>query len=87
MTRQADRRAHLDLQINLLAEQEATATLRTVQLIAHHLGIDQTLHQTDPALAEETSIEHLAATMDAAMPDGPGPAAVGSQRPGGLTPL
>ena len=30
MTRQADRRAHLDIQINLLAEQEATATLRTV---------------------------------------------------------
>ena len=31
MMRQADRRAHLDLQFNLLAEQEPTATLRTVR--------------------------------------------------------
>ena len=34
MTRQADRRPHLDLQVNLLAEQESTATLRAVHGIA-----------------------------------------------------
>ena len=33
MIRQADRRAHLDLQINLLAEQEASLILRQVRRI------------------------------------------------------
>jgi len=40
LTRQADRRAHLDLQINLLAEQEATMTLRLLQRICRHLGLE-----------------------------------------------
>src|SRR5215208_5828511 len=31
MTRQADKRAHLDLQVDMLAEQELTAILRMVQ--------------------------------------------------------
>jgi uncharacterized membrane protein len=39
MTRQANRREHVDLQVNLLAEQESTATLRIVQRIAEHLGL------------------------------------------------
>ena len=52
MTRQADRREHLDLQINLLAEQESTATLRAVHGIAHHLGVDPAMYLTDASLAE-----------------------------------
>ena len=32
MTKEADKRAHLDLQINLLSEQETTLTLRMVQV-------------------------------------------------------
>jgi uncharacterized membrane protein len=86
MTRQADRRAHLDLQVNLLAEQESTATLRAVQAIAQHLGVDPRMYATEAALAEETDIEHLAAKMDATMPDVPGTAAVTPPRPGGSTP-
>lgn len=86
MTRQADRRAHLDLQINLLAEQESTATLRTVQGIAQHLGVDPAMYRTDASLAEETDIEHLASRMDEALPDVPGTAAVSPPRPGGMTP-
>ncbi len=38
MARQADRRAHLDLQINLLAEQESTAALRLLGHIAERLA-------------------------------------------------
>jgi uncharacterized membrane protein len=85
MTRQADRRAHLDLQINLLAEQESTATLRAVHGIAHHLGVDPATYLTDPSLAEETDIEHLTSRMDEAMPDIPGTSAVNPPRPGGMT--
>jgi uncharacterized membrane protein len=72
VTRQAERRAHLDLQINLLAEQESTATLRVVRRIAEHLGIDRDRSPADASLAEETDIERLISKMDEALPDAPG---------------
>jgi len=37
---QADQRAHLDLQINLLAESEATTTLKLLQALCAHHGLD-----------------------------------------------
>ena len=86
MTRQADRRAHLDLQVNLLAEQESTATLRAVHGIAQHLGVDPAMYLPDAPLAEETDIEHLASRMDEVMPDAPGTSAVNPPRSGGMTP-
>jgi uncharacterized membrane protein len=48
MTRLADKRAHLDLQVNLLAEQELTAILRVVCRIAEKSGV--TLAGSDPNL-------------------------------------
>jgi uncharacterized membrane protein len=74
MTRQADRRAHLDLQVNLLAEQESTATLRIVSRIAERLGIDLADCTPDRSLATETDVERLAAAMDEALtpPDSSG---------------
>ena len=56
MSRQADRREHLDLQINLLAEQESTATLRVVNRIAEHLGVDVADCADDATLTRETDI-------------------------------
>jgi len=70
MTQQADRRAHLDLQINLLAEQELTAILRVQSALAERAGIDlagidprldQLLHQTDVRRLAETLEMELAA--------------------------
>jgi uncharacterized membrane protein len=40
MTLQADRRADLDLQINILAEQELTAILRVLCAVGEHVGVD-----------------------------------------------
>ena len=40
LTLMADRRAHLDLQVNLLAERELTAILKAVCLIADKVGVD-----------------------------------------------
>jgi len=40
VSHQADKRAHLDLQVNLLAEQEATMMLQMLQRICHHLGLE-----------------------------------------------
>ena len=84
MTRQAERRAHLDLQINLLAEQESTATLRIVHDIAEHLGIGDRASRRDAALVEETDIEHLVSRMDEALPDTPGSSRSEPPRSGGM---
>lgn len=43
MTYLSDRRAHLDLQINLLAEREATHVLRLLQRLAHRLAVPDDL--------------------------------------------
>jgi uncharacterized membrane protein len=39
LTRQADKRSHLDLQVDLLAEREMTAVLQLLQDIAQHLDV------------------------------------------------
>jgi len=65
MTQQADRRAHLDLQINLLGEQELTAILRLQCLMAQQLGID--VHEWDPSLGHmlsQTDVRALAGRLD-----------------------
>ncbi len=51
--RLSDRRNHLDLQINLLAEQESTETLRLMRAIAQKLGIAP-IGAYDPALEDAT---------------------------------
>lgn len=57
MTRQTDLLSHLDLQVNLLAEQESTKTLKLLFAIAEHLEVpDLTSDQT---LAADTSIQGL----------------------------
>ena len=48
-TRRAEERAHLDLQVNLLAEHEATKTLELLRAICLHLGLPQA---RDPELLE-----------------------------------
>jgi uncharacterized membrane protein len=67
MERLADRRAHLDLQINMLAEQESTAAIRMLQRISERLGIpsDDTV---DAALAEETDLERIVTAIDQTVP-------------------
>jgi uncharacterized membrane protein len=67
MERLADRRAHLDLQINMLAEQESTAAIRMLQRISEHLGI-QSDDTVDKALAEETDVERIVTAIDQTVP-------------------
>ena len=64
MTKEADKRAHLDLQISMLDEQETTMILRKVQQIAAHLGLKDEDDETWKELCEETDINHVAQTLD-----------------------
>jgi uncharacterized membrane protein len=57
MIRQADRRNHLDLQINMLAEQESTHALQLLHAIAEHLEVPDL--EVEETLTEETRISDL----------------------------
>ncbi|HEX5914041.1 MAG TPA: DUF1003 domain-containing protein, partial [Rubrobacter sp.] len=62
MTRQAEKRSHLDLQVNLLAEQESTNALRLLRSIATHLGVTDV--PPEDALEAQTSIRGLISDLD-----------------------
>lgn len=57
LDRQSDRRNHIDLQINMLAEDEAAKAVRLLKRIAERLGIEE---QDDVDPLAETSVETIA---------------------------
>ena len=61
MSRQTDRRDHLDLQVNLLAEQEMTMVLRMLSRIHDRLSIRSDAGERDETrqLMEDTNIYQL----------------------------
>jgi uncharacterized membrane protein len=56
----SERRNHLDLQINLLAEKEATSALKILREVANHLDIDVSADAEREELAEDTAVESIA---------------------------
>jgi uncharacterized membrane protein len=62
---QSDKRAHLDLQVNLLAEREMTAVLRLLHDIANHLEVKGTLTvEQINELMKQTDIHRLTTDVD-----------------------
>jgi uncharacterized membrane protein len=70
LTRQAEKRAHLDLQVNMLAEQELTAILRMVQGLCEKQGVE-VLFRDDrlEELVKETDVHTVAAALEDRLPD------------------
>ena len=69
MTREADKRAHLDLQVDLLAEQELTTLLHMLYALCKKQGVDvkisnERLHQ----LLHETDVNKLASALEHRLP-------------------
>jgi len=62
-----DRRAHLDLQINLLSEQENTKMLELLDKIACKLGVSTPGDEEVSVMAEAISPENLADQIDRTM--------------------
>ena len=60
----SERRAQLDLQINLLAEQETTKTLQMLEAIARQVGAQAGEDPEVAALAEATRLDSLARQID-----------------------
>ena len=70
MAHQADRRAHLDLQINLLAEQENTMMLRMLERLCEQQGIKtESVNEEIQALFEKTDLHALMHELEKQLPD------------------
>src|SRR5688572_6528341 len=65
LTRQADKRSHLDLQIDLLAEREMTAVLQLLQDIARHLAVQTSVTPEQLRdLMKKTDLGRLTTRLD-----------------------
>jgi uncharacterized membrane protein len=85
LSRQSDKRAHLDLQVNLLAEREMTAVLQLLEDIATHFKIQTSVKASEiRALAQKTDLYGLTQRMEELAESPPAtPAPEPRQRPGG----
>lgn len=60
---QSERRNHLDLQINLLAEEEVTTILSLLRGVAAKLDVDLSDHARGEEQAKETPVESIAKSL------------------------
>lgn len=67
--RQADSRSHLDLQINLLAEQESTKTLQMLQKLCEFHGLPIAKDPEVEVLAHSTEPEQLLEELKDKLPE------------------
>ena len=66
----ADRRAHLDLQVNMLSEKEITAALHMLTLIGERLGIDpENAHPEMEVLSANTAVDSLVEQLHDKLPE------------------
>jgi uncharacterized membrane protein len=70
MSRRADHRAQLDLQINMLAEREATKNLELLQKLCSHFGLTEQAQDAElEQLSQRTAIDSLADELRKTLPD------------------
>jgi len=67
--RQADQRAHLDLQINLLAELESTRMLEMLKALCQHHGLDADLNTDIEQLSKPTEPRTLVSELQHRLPE------------------
>jgi len=65
LTRQTEKRSHLNLQVDLLAEREMTAVLQLLEDIARHLDVRTSVTPEQLRdLAKKTDVPHLTTRME-----------------------
>jgi uncharacterized membrane protein len=65
----ADRRDHLDLQVNLLTEQRATQIIQMLDQLSARLGVDQHRDEVSRELGRRVAVEHLVEELHSRLPD------------------
>jgi uncharacterized membrane protein len=69
MMRRGERRGHLNLQVDLLAEKEITKVLQMVRAICGHMGLQNIIDDNEiRELSQNTSIESLSKTLEDRLP-------------------
>ena len=68
MTRQADRRAHLALQVSMLAEQELTLLLQMQQRLCDHAGVPPAADATTARLLQKTDVQDVVHELEERLP-------------------
>jgi uncharacterized membrane protein len=69
-SRDSDRRARLDTQVNVIAEREVTKILGMLAAVHEHLGLTDEGDQELDAMQHRTPIDHVAQTVEAADQNG-----------------
>src|ERR1700748_583917 len=65
----ADRRDHLDLQVNLLTEQRATQIIQMLDRLSTRLGVDQEHDEVSRELGRRVAVEHLVEELHGRLPN------------------
>ena len=68
LMRQSDRRAHLDLQVGLLAEQELTVLVEMLQKLCEHAGVNADYSKHARNFGEATDVLKIARELDEKIP-------------------
>src|SRR6202011_1874711 len=69
MMRRGERRDHLNLQVDLLAEKEITKLLQMVRAICGHMGLQNIMADKEIRdLSQDTSVESLSQTLEDRLP-------------------
>src|SRR6202049_1045828 len=70
MSRQSERRAHLDLQVGMLAEQELTTLLQMLQKLCQHMGVNvDSSKQEVQSFSKTTDVHKLASELEDKLPE------------------
>jgi uncharacterized membrane protein len=70
MSRRADQRNHLALQVDILAERETTKALQMLRAICAHLGLEMEAAEPEAKqLSQETAVETLARELKRKIPE------------------
>lgn len=68
LMRQADKRAHLDLQVGLLAEQELTAVVQMLHKLCEHAGVQVDFSTHAKNFGAATDVHKIARELDEKLP-------------------
>jgi len=69
MSRQSERRSHLDLQVGMLAEQELTTILQMLQKLCQHIGVNvDSSKQEVQSFSNTTDVHKLASELEDKLP-------------------
>ena len=70
MARQPERRAHLDLQVGMLSEQELTTILQMLQKLCQHMGVNvDSSKQEVQSFSKAADVSKLASELEDKLPE------------------